>query len=730
MPRAGYYEATVNQKAVPRPNNTVVDVSVEVSRGPIVKLAFEGDPLPRNRIADLVPIEREGSADEDLLEDSDIRVREYLLELGYPKAQVTHRREVRDGTETITFSVQRGPRYVVDSVEIAGNANIPIEQLRQLVAIRRGEPYVDRKVSASAAAIKVAYLREGFTAAAVDAANSERPPAVSGEDGHIDVRIVIREGVQTRVGSLTIEGNVALPATRLLSATKVRTGDVFFEPAVAADKESVLLEYLNEGFATATVAVETRTSEDRRRVDLAYHVVENQRVIVDQIIIVGNTRTSQDTIRRELLLQPGKPLGYADLVESQRRLTALGLFRSVRVREVAHGSAPRRDILITVEEANRTTVAYGGGVEVTPLTIAGAGGVAEQRYDVAPRGSFEIGRRNLWGKNRSVNLFTRMSLRRRGQADETAPTQYGLNEYRVVGTYREMGAFHSWADIATNAFVEQAVRSTFNFRRQGLNAELLRRLTPFVRVAGRYTLGRTELLDVERIPPEEQLDIDRLFPQVRLSTISTALYRDTRDDALEPSRGMLLAQDSDISLRGIGSQVGFLKIFLQGFAFKTLSPARRIVFATAVRIGMAKALVQEVEGEPVDVDLPASERFFAGGSTTVRGFALDRLGTPDTISSTGFPLGGNGVLIMNAELRVPLWRDLGVVGFMDGGNVFARVSDFDLTDLRFSPGLGLRYRSPIGPIRFDVGFKLDRRELSPGRFEALTAFHVSVGHAF
>ena len=179
-----------------------------------------------------------------------------------------------------------------------------------------------------------------------------------------------------------------------------------------------------------------------------------------------------------------------------------------------------------------------------------------------------------------------------------------------------------------------------------------------------------------------------------------------------------------------GAQVGFLKIFLQGFAFRTLSPSRRIVFASAVRVGMAKALVTEVEGESVEVDLPASERFFAGGSTTVRGFALDRLGTAETISSTGFPLGGNGVLILNAELRVPLWRDVGVVGFMDGGNVFARVSDFDLTELRFTPGVGLRYRSPIGPIRFDVGFKLNPRELSPGRFESQAVYHVSVGHAF
>jgi translocation and assembly module TamA len=128
-------------------------------------------------------------------------------------------------------------------------------------------------------------------------------------------------------------------------------------------------------------------------------------------------------------------------------------------------------------------------------------------------------------------------------------------------------------------------------------------------------------------------------------------------------------------------------------------------------------------------DLPASERFFAGGDTTIRGFALDTVGAPNTISSTGFPRGGNAVLLMNGELRVPVWKDIGAVTFMDGGNVFDRVTEFDLGELRGSVGFGLRYRSPIGAIRFDVGFKLDRRvigeELEPRR-----AFHFSLGQAF
>jgi outer membrane protein insertion porin family len=143
--------------------------------------------------------------------------------------------------------------------------------------------------------------------------------------------------------------------------------------------------------------------------------------------------------------------------------------------------------------------------------------------------------------------------------------------------------------------------------------------------------------------------------------------------------------------------------------------------------------VLDSSGQPILVtvrDLPASERFFAGGDTTVRGFALDQLGTPATIDKDGFPTGGGGLVIVNAEARVPLVRGIGVVGFFDAGNVFARTSDIDLTELRGALGFGVRYKSPIGPIRVDLGFKLHRNVIAADRRESLTAIHISLGQAF
>ena len=346
-----------------------------------------------------------------------------------------------------------------------------------------------------------------------------------------------------------------------------------------------------------------------------------------------------------------------------------------------------------------------------------------------------------------MNLFTRVSLRARGDSvvtSEGVQPATDFNEYRVLGTYRLPRIFRT-TDFVASGVLEQGARTSFDFNRRGARAELARRLGPHWSLSGRYALDRTEVFN-ETYAQEDQLLIDRLFPQVRLSSVSSSLIRDTRDEPLGPSRGTLLGIDTELAARAIGSEVGFVKSFVQGFSYRRLPGRRGLVLATGARVGLAAGFARDVpvldeqgdevlgpDGAPVMVpvdDLPASERFFAGGDTTVRGWGLDQLGTPETLDANGFPKGGNSVLVLNAELRVPVWRDVGVVAFLDGGNVFRRVEDFAVSEIRGAAGFGLRYRSPIGPLRLDLGFKLDRRPLPNGDEERPTALFVSLGQAF
>ena len=734
----GYYEATAAHRAVTSPDGVTADLVFEVHPGPAVTVRFEGDAIPRDRLDDLVPIEREGSVDTDLLEDTERRIESYLHQQGYWKANVTHERKEEGSSLAVVFRIDRGMLYrVTGDVEIVGARAIPVEELRPLVRIQNGDVYVASRLDAAVGAIRDLYRRSGFATAKIESAANETDPVRPGE-GAIRPAIVITEGPRTVIGDITITGASAVPEHELRSLTRSASGDPFYAPQVAADRDAILFEYLNRGFAGAGVDVNVNATDDGTRADLQFSVREGQQTIVDHVLIVGNTRTNTNVIQRELLLRPGQPLGLQDLAESQRRLSALGLFRRVRIAEVAHGASNRRDVLVTVEEAAATSIDYGGGVEGSRLLRAtGPGGSPEDRFELAPRGFFDIGRRNLGGKNRSVNLYTRVALRPNTSDDtpESEGSRFGFSEYRVVGTYRQPRMFGP-NDATLTAAVEQGVRSSFNFARKGLTAEAFRRLTREMRATARYSFGTTRIFD-RRFTDEEREDearIDRVFPQVRLSAFSGAIARDTRDDLADPSRGMFLSAEGSVAARSLGGQVGFVKTYVQGFWFRRVPGARRVIFASRMAAGLADGFAREVtetgpDGAPrtsIIEDLPASERFFAGGDTTIRGFALDSVGTEKTISASGFPRGGNAVLISNAELRIPVWGALAGAVFLDGGNVFERVTDFDVGELLGAAGFGVRYMSPIGPIRIDVGFKMDRREIERRRRE----IHFSIGHPF
>jgi outer membrane protein assembly complex protein YaeT len=580
-------------------------------------------------------------------------------------------------------------------------------------------------------AIEQVYKTRGFAALQLTSAVNDIG------SGLVRPVIAIQEGPRVVVGQVAIAGNTSVPGERLRPVLSIASGQPYYGPAVARDRDALTAFYLDEGYAAADVTVAPVSpvvAGDTARADITFKVVEGPQTVVEHIFITGNLRTNPAVIERELQIQAGKPLGQAALNDTRRRLSSLGLFRRIQISVVSHGDPRLRDVVVAVEEAQQTTIGYGGGLQIDRILRSDSGATAKERYEFAPRGFFEVGRRNLGGRNRSINLYSRLSLR--PNSDLTSTNQFGFSEYRIVGTYREPKAFGGSGDLTATAAVEQGVRTGFNFSRKGFNGELAHRLTPTIRGSARYSFSTTRIFDNRLADNElDELTVDRVFPQVRLSSVSVAASRDSRDDPLEPQRGTLLTADGTIAARLLGSEVGFTKGFVQGFVYRNLGRPH-FVFAGGARLGLARAFVRLVEttvnGNPETVavrDLPASERFFVGGDTTIRGYALDSVGVPATITPTGFPRGGDAEVVFNAELRAPVLGDFGAAFFIDGGNVFARAADLDLTQLRGSVGLGARYRSPIGPIRLDIGFKLDRRRIGL-ELESRYAIHFSIGQAF
>ena len=744
--KAGYYEARLTAVPTLVDEDRTANLRLTVAPGPKVRVVFTGDPLPAGKRDDLVPVEREGSVDEDLLEDATNRIEDALRAEGYRDARAPHTRQVTGDELLVTFQVTRGPEYRVDRVEIQGNALVPLADFEPALRLRAGTPFAESKLDGDLAAIDELYHRRGFVSAQVRAA-TEAEAAAAGAAPVVPllVRIVIAEGPRTVVSAVRIEGTTIGGENTWKEGLGLQPGRPYVERQLAVDREALQQQYVNLGYPNAVVDAAAGLDADRTAAEPTFTVNTGQQIFVDHVLIIGNVRTSTDTIERELRIKAGDPISEAAKIETQQRLVALGLFRRVRISELAHGEEGRRDVVVTVEESLATSVVYGAGAEGRLRIVRNAdeGGAASETLDVAPRGSFEISRRNVFGKNRSVSLFASGSvhLQNPDVFDEngnlTSAGRAGTTEYRLLGTYREPRLFDSLANATITTTFEQQVRTSFSFARRAASAEVTRKLTPRIGISGSYQVQRTRVFD-QSIAPADQLTIDRLFPQVRLSSFSSSAVRDTRDDPVDPRGGEYMSGNVQLALRAIGSEVGFAKTFLRAQMFRIVPRSARLVFAGNASLGLATAFTREVvltdsEGRPFTAefeDLPASERFFAGGDTgPVRGFSLDALGTPATLDKDGFPIGGNGVVIFNAEVRASVLTNVQAVGFVDAGNVFARATDIDLASIRSAVGFGVRYKSPVGPIRVDLGFKV-HREVIAGARERLTAIVISLGQAF
>ena len=737
--KRGYYEAKITPSIQLADQDRVANVTLAVDPGPHVRVVFTGDPLPGDRRNELVPVEREGSVDEDLLEDSTNRIEDYLRYLGYREAKAPHTREQRDAELVITFAVRRGPQYRVAKLEIAGNTNIASSEFEMALKLREGQPFSDGRVADDAALVEDLYHRRGYASAKVQPTTGLRPTGNTAAQVPVMVRFDVFEGERIVVDSITFTGNTSFDDAALRGKMALQVGAPYVPGQLRQDRDQVQAVYNDRGYESATVDARPEFNPQNTRASIVFTIREGPRVFVDHVLIVGNVRTDAGTIERELQIKPGDPFSLSSISESQRRLMALGLFRRARIGELRHGNETARDLLVTVEEAAATTIGYGVGGEgrLLPVPQEEAGGAAAARFQVLPRAFLEYGRRNLFGKPRSVNVFSSVSVPLNLNQTQTSGR---LTEYRLLGTYREPRLFDTATDGLLNATIEQQIRSSFTFRREGITAQAARRLTRGLSMSVAYQIQRNELLAVNVAEPDVPL-INRLFsPEpVRLSGFSASIIRDTRDDAVNPGSGQYLTANGQVDAVAIGSQVGFAKSFLRAQTFHTLPRSNGAILAGNAILGMAGEFNTE---KPI----PEPERFFAGGDTTNRGFALDTLGVRhepsetqrDTIDKNGFPIGGDATVVLMGELRVPVRGGLSVVGFLDSGNVFQRVSQVDLTELRGAVGFGVRYRSPFGPLRVDLGFKTHVAEFlcptsdDPAKRcpESRPALHISFGQAF
>ena len=743
----GFYKANVQHQLQFAPDDSQVDVLLNVEAGPRVRLQKEGD-LPGD-LKDFIAIDREGSVDPDLLDASRDAIIRALRRDGYWRARVTHDQQQPTPDElVITFRVDRGKRYRVDRFDLPAGLHLTTADLKGLAALERGAWFSEEAASAAVRQIATLYRLRGYHKVTTDAKYQEVDNGSALEGGVVIVPN-IAEGPRADVVAATFDlgENPRVGADDLRTVMLLKEGVPFVPAFVVSDRESLVAHYESLGYLNANVSVTHALNAAETEATISVVAREGLRVTVGEITVVGNQKWSAADILSELSLKPGLPFSEAARAASQSRLADLE-FRNVRVTaEPRLPGETQVNIVVFVEESSTITFGWGGGAEVGTRPRVEDDGTVNDVFEVAPRAFIELGRSNFGGRNRSINFYSRVGLKRRESAgDVTAPeSSDGFFEYRVVGAYRERHVFQSDADLLTGLTFEQLARTNYSFLRRLANVDLARPLTPRTTISGRYTWEFTRVFD-NILPPEDQSLIDRLFPQVRLSILSGTVFWNGRTTA---TLGHQLSNSIDFALPGLGSEVGFVKNFSTASTVRQLGPSGKYALALRAQLGLARGFERDVprvdedgnpvrddNGNPVSdriADVPASHRFYAGGSSTVRGFQLDQLGVPEILNDDGISDGGNGLVVFNAEVRAHagklFGRNLGVVGFVDAGNVFDRAGDIDLKRLRPTAGFGFRYDSWIGPLRLDVGFKLDSY-LFPNRKEKRWEFYLSLGEIF
>ena len=374
MRSRGYYEARANQNASISEDGSVF-LFLNLELGPMVRLVFEGDPLPTGEVDRLVPVRREASVDEDLLEDSQSMIESYLHAQGYRDAMAMYTREERAGELIITFRITRGPRYLVRSVMLTGNFVLATPQLLPLVRLKEGEPFVRSTLAMGVSAIENLYRVSGFTRPQMKATESvvapedpARPGPARQRDDH-DCRGPTH---RSPVGHLPGQQDVGRCGAAQAHLDGARAGvfDRRCRLRSRRDRAGVSRPRLRKRRGHAADDVRRKDT----RADVRFTIVEGPQIIVDHIIIAGNRHISTETIEREIAVRPGEPYGEAAVVQSRINLNRLELFRRVQIEALGHSGETRRDVLVQVEESASTTVDLSGGVEGGYFVQADRGG--------------------------------------------------------------------------------------------------------------------------------------------------------------------------------------------------------------------------------------------------------------------------------------------------------------------------------------------------------------------
>jgi outer membrane protein assembly factor BamA len=671
-----------------------VDLSYDLYRGPHTVIDITGAPASPALRRELERRWSEAVFDGFLPDEAKSAVRAAMVGDGYVQATAEAMLEPStDGREKhLVVRIDPGPRLSQLRVSFSGNDRIRTRLLEDQVARSNPSPWIDP--APLVRAVTAQYRDAGFLTARVTA----HAPVF--EAGTATLPVHIEEGPLFRVGTVLFTGTIRRSAEMARRAFTLKAGDAMTKAAMDTAVDALSNAYRADGFNAVRVTLMSDAMADSGLVALTVAVDEGVRQVLQEVLTEGARRTDPELVSRELRLVPGQPVDRAAWAQARKRLYDTSVFRQVDIQAVpaetpsdppAGGTVPADQPVaarVRLDEWPPLRVRY--GLELEDLQQP-----ASEGRDLRPGVAADLAYRNPFGRAATTGLALRFT-----------------KDFEAARAFFSSPSFLGWP-LTSNLFIArsrqrfgQSTSSPFNTDKLEFTAEQRVRAGRRLQVAYSYNFQRNHTFD----PNADANDPLAFDVSVNIGRLTTTALVDTRDDLVDATRGAFFTSTFEYA-GGPGSDLRFSKFFAQQNYYRSLGG--RLVFATSGRLGLGDAYGQE---------LISSERYYAGGGNSVRGFSDETLG-PRTVF--GDPAGGNALVVVNEELRFPLaWRFRGVA-FFDAGNAFTTIHEFGPRKLRTGAGVGLRVQTPFALLRLDLGTPIGA---NPG--ESRVQWFFSLGQAF
>jgi len=670
-------------------------LNLQVDAGPTVDIEYQGAQPPARVDRKVREQWNRGVFDSQRAGDARNSLREWLISERYLTAAVEFRIDDSREARHVRFTITPGPRFATIELEFAGAAAVAPDVLDDIVHEQKLERKVFTDPLVVTELLRRYYREEGYLSAELD------EPQYEYQGGVARAVIQVREGPRFTTRRVAVVGNSVIDTPKLLTELPTKAGDPYLPRAAEASLERLRDLYWRQAYNDMRSRYSLALDRTNGTVDITFEIEERAKSVIAGLQVQGNRKTSDRLVTEQLEIQPEQPLDLAALGRSRRNLYNTGAFSMVDITRtpisINDGVAPSGaggvkpvQVDVNLREVQPIQLRYGASYD----TERGVGGI------------LDVSNHNTLGKARVLGL--------------AAKYDSNVRDGRI---YVNQPSLRYWP-IATTAAVyyreernpRTATTDPFDVDRRGVSLQQQRKLAnAYVWMYG-YRWERAREFDPQTALRGAWLNV---------SPLTSTFTRETRDEVLDATHGSFISHAFSYSPTWLGSDDTYIKYYGQYFHYWPLQPERRkrftnemlrprLVYATGVRVGLAAGFGGG--------QLPQTERFYAGGSTTLRGFEQNQVGP---IGLDGIPTGGQGLLVLNNEVRFPLVSIVDGVGFLDIGGVFDRVSDFRIPDLRQTGGVGVRLRTPWFLIRGDYGVVLDPR---PG--ETRSRFYFSIGQAF